>query len=118
MAHVAHRARRRHDAGLPGRHPGLQQPRPDISRAGGRRPVVAGRRRDRVRRLPRADPDGAAAMRLLIAEDEPDLAHAVRRALEEEHFAVDVALDGDEAQFLLSEIGYDAVVLDLMIPKR
>jgi two-component system OmpR family response regulator len=57
-------------------------------------------------------------MRLLIAEDEPDLAHAVRRALEEEHFAVDVALDGDEAQFLLSEIGYDAVVLDLMIPKR
>jgi two-component system OmpR family response regulator len=57
-------------------------------------------------------------MRLLIAEDEADLARAVRRALEEELFAVDVALDGEEAQFLLAEIGYDAVVLDLMIPKR
>jgi two-component system, OmpR family, response regulator len=57
-------------------------------------------------------------MRLLIVEDEPDLARALERSLSEESFAVDLAADGDEAQFLLSEVAYDAVVLDLMVPKR
>ena len=57
-------------------------------------------------------------MRLLIVEDEPDLASALERSLGEESFAVDLAADGDEAQFLLSEVAYDAVVLDLMVPKR
>ena len=40
------------------------------------------------------------------------------RALGEAHFAVDVASDGEEAQFMLGEVSYDAVVLDLMVPKR
>jgi two-component system OmpR family response regulator len=57
-------------------------------------------------------------MRLLVVEDEQDLADTIRRALTEELFAVDVAFDGDEAHFLLSEVSYDAVVLDLMVPKR
>lgn len=57
-------------------------------------------------------------MRLLIVEDEPDLANALKRSLIDEDFAVDVALDGDEAHFLLSEIRYDGVILDLMVPKR
>jgi two-component system OmpR family response regulator len=57
-------------------------------------------------------------MRLLIVEDETDLARALKRALEEELFAVDVAADGDEAQFMLCEIVYDVIVLDLMVPKR
>lgn len=57
-------------------------------------------------------------MRLLVVEDEADLAHALQRALTEELFAVDVALDGEEAHFLLSEIAFDVVVLDLMVPKR
>jgi DNA-binding response OmpR family regulator len=57
-------------------------------------------------------------MRLLVVEDEPDLARALERSLGEESFAVDLAADGDEAHFLLSEVAYDAVVLDLMVPKR
>jgi len=57
-------------------------------------------------------------MRVLVVEDEADLASTLSRALDEAHFAVDVAADGDEAQFMLGEVSYDAVVLDLMVPKR
>ena len=57
-------------------------------------------------------------MRVLVVEDEADLASTLRRALGEAHFAVDVASDGDEAQFMLDEVSYDAVVLDLMVPQR
>jgi two-component system OmpR family response regulator len=57
-------------------------------------------------------------MRVLIVEDETDLADTLTRALTEELFAVDVAPDGDEAHFMLSEVQYDVAVLDLMVPKR
>lgn len=57
-------------------------------------------------------------MRLLVVEDEVDLARTLRKALEEEQFAVDVALDGDEALFQMTEISYDAIILDLMLPRR
>jgi two-component system, OmpR family, response regulator len=57
-------------------------------------------------------------MRVLVVEDEADLASTLSRALDEAHFAVDIAADGEEAQFMLREVSYDAVVLDLMVPKR
>jgi len=57
-------------------------------------------------------------MRVLVVEDEADLASTLSRALDEAHFAVDVAADGEEAQFMLGQVSYDAVVLDLMVPKR
>lgn len=57
-------------------------------------------------------------MRVLVVEDEADLASTLNRALSEAHFAVDVAADGEDAQFMLGEVSYDAVVLDLMVPKR
>jgi len=57
-------------------------------------------------------------MRVLVVEDEADLANTLRKALAEELFAVDVALDGAEAEYLLTEVTYDAVVLDLMVPTR
>jgi two-component system OmpR family response regulator len=57
-------------------------------------------------------------MRVLLVEDEPDLASALARALADESFAVDVASDGEEGLFRASEIAYDAVVLDLMLPAR
>ncbi|MEO5741747.1 MAG: response regulator transcription factor [Vicinamibacterales bacterium] len=57
-------------------------------------------------------------MRVLVVEDEADLASTLSRALTEAHFAVDIAADGDEAQFMFGEVSYDAVVLDLMVPKR
>jgi two-component system OmpR family response regulator len=57
-------------------------------------------------------------VRLLVVEDEPDLRSALARALADEHFAVDTAADGDEGLFLAIEVDYDAVVLDLMLPRR
>ena len=56
-------------------------------------------------------------MRLLLVEDERDLAQTLRRALEEEQFAVDLAADGEEGLFKMREQSYDAVILDLMLPR-
>ena len=55
-------------------------------------------------------------MRVLVVEDEQRLASAVRRGLTAEGFAVDVAHDGVDGLHLAREGGYDAVVLDLMLP--
>ena len=56
-------------------------------------------------------------MRLLVVEDEPDLARALARSLAEAGFAVDVSADGEDALFRIREIDYDAVVLDIMLPR-
>jgi two-component system OmpR family response regulator len=56
-------------------------------------------------------------VRLLVVEDERDLAQTLRRALEEEQFAVDLAEDGEEGLFKMRELSYDAIVLDLMLPR-
>jgi len=57
-------------------------------------------------------------MRILVVEDEPKVASFVRRALEAEHHAVDVAADGDAGLALAVAGAYDLVVLDVMLPKR
>ncbi len=57
-------------------------------------------------------------MRVLIIEDEPRLAENVARTLRETAgYAVDVAADGQEGLFLAESNAYDAVLLDLMLPK-
>jgi two-component system OmpR family response regulator len=55
---------------------------------------------------------------VLVVEDEPDLARALVRALTDEQFAVDTAADGQEGLHRALAVDYDAVVLDLMLPKR
>lgn len=55
-------------------------------------------------------------MRLLVVEDEPQMARILKRGLEEEGFAVDVAVDGDEGVWYGSENEYDAIILDVMLP--
>ncbi len=55
-------------------------------------------------------------MRILIVEDEPKVASFIRRALEEESYAVDVCLDGVEGRDLACEVNYDLIILDLMLP--
>ncbi|MFC7336934.1 response regulator [Haloferula chungangensis] len=55
-------------------------------------------------------------MRLLIIEDDPLLLHSIREGLREEGYAVDSAADGPEGHALASEIDYDAIVLDGMLP--
>ncbi len=56
-------------------------------------------------------------MRILIAEDEVVLAEQLRDALSDAGYAVDHAADGERAEFLGRTEGYDAVVLDLGLPK-
>ncbi|RYJ02463.1 MAG: response regulator transcription factor [Acetobacteraceae bacterium] len=56
-------------------------------------------------------------MRVLVAEDSPDLAAQLQAALAEAHFTVDIAPDGEEALFLGETEPYDAVVLDLGLPR-
>lgn len=55
-------------------------------------------------------------MRLLVVEDNADLAGQIRAALMQARFAVDHAADGEEAMFLGTTESYDAVVLDLGLP--
>jgi two-component system OmpR family response regulator len=56
-------------------------------------------------------------MRILIVEDEPDLLRSLTQALQEEGYAVDGAADGEAGLFNAQNYDYDAVVLDVMLPK-
>ncbi|GJL66560.1 MAG: DNA-binding response regulator [Nitrospirales bacterium] len=55
-------------------------------------------------------------MRILVVEDEPKVASFIRRALEEESYAVDVCADGQQGLDWAQSIDYDLIVLDLMLP--
>jgi DNA-binding response OmpR family regulator len=55
-------------------------------------------------------------MRVLVVEDEVKMAGLLKRGLEEEGYAVDVAGTGSEALWLGTENPYDAVILDVMLP--
>ena len=55
-------------------------------------------------------------MRILVVEDEPKVASFIRRALEEESYAVDVAVNGTDGLGLAKVNPYDLVILDLMLP--
>ena len=59
----------------------------------------------------------AVTVRILVVEDDKRLAATLRRGLEAEGFAVDNALDGEQGLWLASENPYDAIVLDIMLPK-
>ena len=56
-------------------------------------------------------------MRVLVIEDEPDLCRVVAQALREAGYAVDQALDGEEGLYKATSWEYDALVLDLMLPR-
>src|SRR5689334_15220970 len=55
-------------------------------------------------------------MRILVVEDERDLADALAEGLRDEGYAVDVAYDGDEARVKATVFPYDLVTLDLNLP--
>jgi two-component system OmpR family response regulator len=55
-------------------------------------------------------------MRVLVVEDEPKMAGLIKRGLEEEGLAVDVAARGEDAVWMAGSTEYDAVVLDVMLP--
>lgn len=56
-------------------------------------------------------------MRLLIVEDEKELAFILKKGFQETGFIVDLAHDGEEGLFMAVEYEYDAVILDINLPK-
>ncbi len=57
-------------------------------------------------------------MRILLAEDERSLSKAIVALLEKNNYSVDAVYDGDEALSYIEAGNYDAVILDIMMPKR
>jgi len=57
-------------------------------------------------------------MRILVVEDEKKLAGFIRKALREDGHAVDLSHDGQEGGEMAQTQNYDAVILDLMLPRR
>lgn len=57
-------------------------------------------------------------MRILVAEDERDLNEILCKKLRSEDYCVDGCFDGEEALDYLASVEYDAVILDIMMPKR
>jgi DNA-binding response OmpR family regulator len=55
-------------------------------------------------------------MRVLIIEDEHKIARALKKALEQENYAVDVAYDGDDGYAMATTEPYDVAVVDRMLP--
>jgi DNA-binding response OmpR family regulator len=62
-------------------------------------------------------PGGRTCVRVLLVEDHKPLSRSLRRGLEEEGYAVDLAEDGEVADYKARATAYDAVVLDVMLPK-
>ncbi len=57
-------------------------------------------------------------MRILVVEDEKRLASFIKKGFEEQSYAVDVAVDGIEAEFLANTNDYDLILLDILLPKQ
>jgi DNA-binding response OmpR family regulator len=57
-------------------------------------------------------------MRLLVVEDEPNVASALQGGLTAEGFNVDVANDGDTGFWMATEHDYRLIILDVMLPGR
>ena len=57
-------------------------------------------------------------MRILIVEDDRKVARFLQRGLEEEHYAVDVCRNGNDALYHAQINEYDVIILDIMLPGR
>ena len=57
-------------------------------------------------------------MRVLLVEDEPQIADFLKMSLQAECFAVDVATDGERGSFLARTENYDLVILDNVLPLK
>ena len=57
-------------------------------------------------------------MRILIAEDEKDLNAIIKKKMESEGYCADSCFDGEDALYYLEQADYDAVIMDVMMPKK
>ncbi len=57
-------------------------------------------------------------MKILVVEDDPSIADVLRRVLQKERYAVDIAYAGDDGESLALRNAYDLILLDLMLPRK
>jgi DNA-binding response OmpR family regulator len=57
------------------------------------------------------------SMRILIAEDDPHLGPSLKKGLEDNHYAVDLVTDGEEAISLALAVTYNLIILDILLPR-
>ena len=62
-------------------------------------------------------PNGIDFMRLLVIEDEKKVARFIKKGLEEEGYAVDLAFDGEEGLAMVLDLVHDLIILDIGLPK-
>ncbi len=55
-------------------------------------------------------------MRILIVEDDPRLGPSLKKGLEGNHYAVDLAMDGEDAVLMTLATAYDLIILDILLP--
>src|SRR5580692_9561461 len=65
-----------------------------------------------------ATPLPRKTMRILLIEDNAEIADAIRTMLARQRFAVDVAIDGDEGLDHVLRGNYDVAIVDVVLPKR
>src|SRR5262245_4643088 len=61
--------------------------------------------------------ENGVRVRVLVIEDEAKVASFIRKGLQQEQYAVDVARDGEEGAYQAANFDYDVVILDLMLPR-
>jgi len=66
---------------------------------------------------PIASTSEGGIMRILVVEDEKRIADFIARGLKEEHYAVDIAYDGEQGLYLAEINPYDLMIFDIMLPK-
>ena len=57
-------------------------------------------------------------MHILVVEDEKKVARFIQQGLEEEHYSVDIAHDGEKGSLMAESQNYDLLILDVMLPKK
>ena len=57
-------------------------------------------------------------MRILVVDDDRRLCSVIKRGLLEETYAVDIAYDGEEGEYMAEVNPYDLIILDIMMPKK
>ena len=70
-----------------------------------------------VRRIPNGRQGGPIIMRILIVEDENGVVQFLKKGFQQEQFAVDIAQDGERGLALAMGNDYDAIILDIMLPR-
>ncbi len=56
-------------------------------------------------------------MRILVAEDDPRLGPSLKKGLEDNHYAVDLVTDGEEALSVALAVSFNLIILDILLPR-